>query len=69
MADNRPSKSNLPPGIKIPQQTTQSEGKTEDTSQVELAMAATVSKINAINPQSLEEAMKRPDISKWVVAI
>ena len=44
-------------------------GETEDTSQVELAMAAMVSKINAINPQSPEEAMKRPDNSKWVVTI
>ena len=68
-ADNRPSKSNLPPGIQIPQQTAQSEGKTEDTSQVELTMAAAVSKIEAINPQSLEGAMKRHDNSKWVVTI
>ena len=69
MADNRPSKSNLPPGLQIPQLTAQNEEETEDTNQVELAMAAVVSKIKAINPQSLEEAMKRPDKLKWVVAI
>ena len=69
IADNRPGKSNLPPGIQVPQQIAQSEGKTEDTSQVELAIATTVSGIKAINPQSLEEAMKRPDKSKWTVTI
>ena len=41
----------------------------EDTSQTELAMAATVSKIKAIDPLSLEEAMGQPDYSKWKTAI
>ena len=69
MADNRPSKSNLPQGIQISQPTAQNEEETKDTNQVELAMATMVSEIEAIDPQSLEEAMKRPDKSKWVVAI
>jgi hypothetical protein len=39
-------------------------GETEDTGQIELAMAAAVSKIEAIDPQSYEEAMGRPDHAK-----
>ena len=69
MADNRPSKSNLPPGIQIPQPTAQNEEEAKDTNQVEIAMATAVSEIEAIDPQSLKEAMKRPDKLKWVVAI
>ena len=32
-------------------------------------MAAAVSEIEAINPQSLEEAKRRPDWPKWQIAI
>ena len=32
-------------------------------------MTTAVSKIKAINPQSLKEAIKRPDKLRWVVAI
>ena len=32
-------------------------------------MASAVSEIKAIDPQSLEEAMRRPDWTKWQVAI
>ena len=45
------------------------EGETEDNSQLEHAMAAAISEIEAINPQSLEEAMQRPDWPKWQMAI
>ena len=37
--------------------------------QIEHAMASAVSEIEAIDPQSLEEAMRRPDWTKWQVAI
>ena len=45
------------------------EGETEDNSQLEHAMATAISEIEAINPQSLEEAMRRPDWPKWQTAI
>ena len=51
------SRSNLPASIQIAEQVAQIEGKTEDNSQTELAMAAAVSEIKAIDPLSLEEAM------------
>ena len=63
-ANNRPGKSNLPTGIQMSEQITQIEGKTEDTSQTELVMAAAVSEIKAIDSLSLEEAMEWPDYSK-----
>jgi Reverse transcriptase (RNA-dependent DNA polymerase) len=48
---------------------TQVEGETEDAGQIEHAMAAAVSEIEAINPQSLEEARQGPDWPKWQIAI
>ena len=57
-ADNRPGRSNLPAGIQISEQITHIEGETEDTDQTELAMAAAISEIEAIDPLSLEEAME-----------
>ena len=68
-ADNRPGNSNLPTSIHISEQITQIEGETEDTGQTELVMAAAVSKIEAIDPLSLKEAMGRPDYSRWETAI
>ena len=68
-ADNRPGKPNLPAGMQIPEPIPQIEGETEDNGQMERAMAAAVSKIEAIDPQSLEEARRRPDWPKWVIAI
>ena len=47
----------------------QIEGEQENTGQIEHAMAAAVSEIEAIDPQSLEEAMRRPDWKKWEAAI
>ena len=58
MINGRSGKSNLPPGILIPKPITQIQGDTADTSQIEHAMAITVSKIEAIDPLSLEEAIK-----------
>jgi Reverse transcriptase (RNA-dependent DNA polymerase) len=69
MTDSRPGKSNLLPGIQAPNPMTQVEGKTEDAGQVEHAMAAAVSEIKAINPQSLKEARQRSDWPKWQIAI
>ena len=69
MADNRPGKLNLPPGIKIPELITQIKGENKDASQIKLAIATTVFEIETINFQSLEEAMKRPDNAKWETAI
>ena len=58
-ADNRPSRPNLPTGIQISEPTTQPEieGETNHLGQIEHAMASAVSEIEAIDPQSLEEAM------------
>jgi hypothetical protein len=67
--DGKLKKTNLPAGIQIPKMIPQVEGETEDTSQIEHAMAAAVSKIEAINPPSLEEAMGQPDKPKWEIAI
>ena len=53
----------------MPRSTMPVEGKTEDTGQIEHTMAAATSEIEAINPLSLEEAMRRPDKSKWELAI
>ena len=47
----------------------QIEGEQENTEQIEHAMATAVSEIEAIDPQSLEEAMRRPDWKKWEAAI
>jgi hypothetical protein len=55
--DGRPGKTNLPAGMQIPEMIPQVEGETEDTGQIEHAMAAAVSKIVAIDPLSLEKAM------------
>ena len=60
---------NLPIGIQVPNSTTQIEEETDDTGQIELAMAVTISKIEAINPLSLDEAMKRLDKTKWEIMI
>ena len=68
-ADGRPGKSNLPQGIQIPESRMQIEGEQENTRQIEHAMAAAVSEIEAIDPQSLEEAMRRPDWKKWEAVI
>ena len=68
-ADNRPGKSNLPIGIQIPKLITQLEGETEDDGQIKHAMATAVSEMEAIDPQSLEEATRRPDWPKWEIAI
>ena len=42
----------------------QIEGEQENTEQIEHTMATAVSEIEAIDPQSLEEAMRRPDWKK-----
>ena len=67
--DDRPGRNNLPQGIRIPETTVQIEGEQENTEQIEHAMATAVSEIEAIDPQSLEEAMRRPDWKKWEAAI
>ena len=57
-ADNQSSQPDLPSGIQVPI----TEMNNEE--QIELVMAAVVSEIEAINPQSLEEAKQRPDWPK-----
>ena len=37
--------------------------------EIELAMAAAISEIEAIDPLSLDEVMKRPDETKWEIVI
>ena len=69
MADDRPGKPNLPAGIQISELILEIEGEKEDDGQLEHTMVAAISEIEAINPQSLEEAMRRPDHLKWEVAI
>jgi Reverse transcriptase (RNA-dependent DNA polymerase) len=54
---------NLPSGLQVPIT------ETNNKEQVELAMAAAVSEIEAIDPQSLEEAMHQSDWPKWEMAI
>ena len=49
--------------------TTEDEEEAGDNTQIEHAMAAAVSEIEAIDPLSLEEARQRPDWPKWVTAI
>ena len=44
--------------MQIPRSTTQVEGETEDIGQIEHAMVAAASEIEAINPLSLEKAIK-----------
>ena len=39
-------------------------GEKEDNGQLEHAMVAVISEIKVIDPQSLEEAMRRPDYPK-----
>ena len=56
--DGRSGRTNLPPGMQMPRPTTQVEGETEDTGQIEHAMVAATSEIKAIDPLSLEEAMR-----------
>ena len=41
----------------------------EDEGQLEYAMAAAISEIEAIDPQSLNKAMGRPDHPKWEITI
>ena len=60
---------NLPTGIQVPNNTTKIEEETDDTGQIELAMAAAISEIKVIDPLSLDEAMKRPDKTKWEIVI
>ena len=64
MADHWPSRPNLPPGLQIPDPIVLVKEETEDIGQIELAMAAAISEIEAIDPLSLEEAMGRPDYPK-----
>jgi hypothetical protein len=64
LTDSRPGKTNLPAGMQIHKTIPQVEGETEDSSQIEHAMAAAVFKIKAINPLSLKEAMGQPDKQK-----
>ena len=45
------------------------EGEKEGNEQIEHAMAAAVSEIEAIDPLSLEEAKQRPNWPKWDIAI
>ena len=69
-ADNRPSKPDLPAGIQIPEsENSPIEGENNEGNQIEYGMAAAISKAEAIDPQSLEEAMRRPDWPKWQIAI
>ena len=63
-ADDRPGKPNLPAGIQISELILEIEGEKEDDGQLEHAMVSTISKIKAIDPQSLEEAIRRPDLPK-----
>ena len=49
--DGRPGKSNLPPGIQISEPISEIEGETEDNGQMEHAMAAAISEIEAMDPQ------------------
>ena len=56
--DGRSGRTNLPTGMQMPRPTTQVEGETEDTGQIKHAMVAATSEIEAIDPLSLEEAMR-----------
>jgi hypothetical protein len=68
-ADNRPNKPDLPAGIQIPEsENLLIEGENNE-GQIEYGMAAAISEAEAIDPQSLEEAMRRPDWPKWQIAI
>ena len=60
---------NLPTGIQLPKTITEEEEEPEDANQIEHAMVVAVSEIKAIDPLSLEEAMKRSDKPKWETAI
>ena len=79
-ADGRPGKTNLPVGMQtvepidkstasINESNTPIEATSEPEPQIEHAMAAAVSEIEAIDPLSLDEAKGRPDWPKWVTAI
>ena len=68
-ADNRPGRPNLPAGIQMPELILEIQEEREDKGQLEHAMAAAISEIKAIGPQSLNEAMGRPDHPKWEIAI
>ena len=67
-ADNRPGRTSLPPGIQITDLIRDTESKIGEEGQIEHAMAAAVSEIEAI-PQSLEEVKQRPDWPKWDITI
>ena len=67
--DGRPRKTDLPTGIQVPAPIAEIKGENEDEGQLEHAMAAAISEIKVINPQSLEEVMRRPDWPKWEVVI
>ena len=69
MINDRSGKLNLPVGIQIPKPITQIQRETADTSQIEHAMTIAVSEIEAIDPLSLEEAMRWPNHLKWRNAI
>lgn len=63
-AENWLRKPDLPSGIQVPiTETSDEEG------QIEVSMVTTVSEIEAIDPQSLKEAMQRPDWPKWQITI
>ena len=68
-AEGRPGKTDLPTGIQIADPMAQIEGETKPEHQIEHAMAAAISEIEAIDPLSLEEAKDRPDWPKWTIAI
>ena len=60
---------NLPTRIQLPKTITEDEKKPEDANQIEHAMVVAVSETEAIDPLSLEEAMKQSDKPKWETAI
>jgi Reverse transcriptase (RNA-dependent DNA polymerase) len=63
IVDNWPSQPNLPSGLQLPIT------EMNDKEQIELVMAAAVSEIEAIDPQSLKEAMCQPDWPKLEIVI
>ena len=70
-ADNCVSRPKFSTGMQIPEpKNLPKEDKNLNTDgQIERAMAAAISKIEAVDPQSLEEARRRPDWKKWELAI
>ena len=53
----------------MPEPILEIQGEREDEGQLEHAMAAAISEIEVINPQSLNKAMGRPDHPKWEIVI